>query len=202
MSRKPCSKCKIAKLLLDFGKRKTSKDGRKSACKVCLNSAKKVYYQKNKEAYLKTCRDYRTKNSAEVAEKRKVYDEKNREHIKGRYTRYYGENKQKIANRASLFRDNNKELFVERGRRWRKNNPGLVRANTAKYRASKLQRTPAWANFNEIAEFYKNCPQGYHVDHIIPLQGKLVSGLHVLSNLQYLTAEENLRKSNKFQGVI
>jgi hypothetical protein len=58
--------------------------------------------------------------------------------------------------------------------------------------------TPAWANLYEIEQFYNNCPEGFHVDHIIPLAGKLVCGLHVLTNLQYLPAKENLTKSNKF----
>lgn len=71
-------------------------------------------------------------------------------------------------------------------------------ARSAKYRASLSERIPVWADLNEIAEFYKNCPEGYHVDHIIPLNGDSVSGLHVISNLQYLPAAENIKKSNKF----
>jgi hypothetical protein len=67
-------------------------------------------------------------------------------------------------------------------------------------RASKLNRTPIWADLDEINSFYLNCPKGYHVDHIIPLQGKMVSGLHVISNLQYLTIKDNLIKHNKFEA--
>lgn len=63
----------------------------------------------------------------------------------------------------------------------------------------KLSRIPKWANINKIKEIYSNCPIGYHVDHIVPLQGKLVSGLHVENNLQYLSKEENLKKSNKWE---
>lgn len=72
---------------------------------------------------------------------------------------------------------------------------------TAKYRASKLHRTPVWLSkeeLDQIAIFYANCPEGYEVDHILPLQGKLVSGLHVLSNLQYLTKADNAIKNNSF----
>lgn len=73
------------------------------------------------------------------------------------------------------------------------------RSQDARRRAAKAQRTPAWANLDEIRTFYKNCPPGHHVDHIVPLQGENVSGLHVEHNLQYLPASENIRKGNKWQ---
>lgn len=68
----------------------------------------------------------------------------------------------------------------------------------ALYKASKLKRTPSWSDLSVIRSFYENCPEGYHVDHIIPLHGDSVSGLHVIENLQYLLAEDNLKKSNKY----
>ena len=71
-------------------------------------------------------------------------------------------------------------------------------ANTAsKYRSKKLQAVPSWANLEKIKEIYLGCPDGYEVDHIIPLQGNLVCGLHCESNLQYLPMSENRSKSNK-----
>lgn len=72
------------------------------------------------------------------------------------------------------------------------------RVYQAQVRALKLQRTPSWSETEDILQFYNNCPAGYHVDHIIPLQGKLVSGLHVLSNLQYLLVSDNLSKGNRY----
>jgi len=68
---------------------------------------------------------------------------------------------------------------------------------TRKRELAKIQRTPVWADYKAISDFYQNCPAGMVVDHIIPLQSKLVCGLHVEWNLQYLPAKENLSKYNK-----
>ena len=76
--------------------------------------------------------------------------------------------------------------------------PEYRRAEARRRIISKTQRTPLWANNLKILEFYMNKPHGTHVDHIIPLHSKLVCGLHVENNLQYLPSLENLSKSNKF----
>ena len=61
-------------------------------------------------------------------------------------------------------------------------------------------RMPIWADQEKIDEMYRNKPDGYEIDHIIPLSGKTVSGLHVHNNLQYLPKQENRLKSNRFTG--
>lgn len=71
--------------------------------------------------------------------------------------------------------------------------------NTTKYRMRKRKQMPKWADVKKIQEIYANRPDGYDVDHIIPLKGKMVSGLHVENNLQYLTKQENGRKTNFYE---
>ena len=108
------------------------------------------------------------------------------------------EDKRKCAARYNA-KPENKKKKAEWGRKYRKDNAAKYAASTAKRRAAKLQRTPSWSDELVITMIYEDCPDGYQVDHIIPLQGEHVSGLHVAWNLQYLTPEENLSKGNKFQ---
>ena len=63
-----------------------------------------------------------------------------------------------------------------------------------RYMAKRKNQTPPDVNIKELQNFYLNCPNGYEVDHIVPISK---GGLHCLSNLQYLTVSENRRKSNK-----
>jgi hypothetical protein len=90
---------------------------------------------------------------------------------------------------------------AESKRKWSKANNKKELAKGRRYQADKIKRTPAWLTKEQIKEMqniYINCPEGYEVDHIIPLRGKMISGLHVPSNLQYLKISENRKKSNKF----
>ena len=82
-------------------------------------------------------------------------------------------------------------LDTSRGRK-------IKRAGDAKYRASRKQACPSWVSTGELQEIYHKCPEKYEVDHMIPLTGNKVSGLHVPHNLQYLTSKDNKKKGNKF----
>lgn len=111
---------------------------------------------------------------------------------------YYESHKQERVEYTRLYRERNPELVKETLKRYRKNNAKLRNSQNAKRRASKLERTPAWSESELIRQFYLNCPEGHHVDHEVPLNGEFVCGLHVIANLQYLMAEDNLKKGNKF----
>lgn len=89
-----------------------------------------------------------------------------------------------------------RERALARTRKWRESNKAYDAQRSAARRGKVKQATPSWANTDKIVEIYKNCPTGYHVDHIIPLNAEDACGLHVEHNLQYLTAEENWRKGN------
>src|SRR3989304_6955184 len=98
--------------------------------------------------------------------------------------------------RIRLQQQTNKEKHLEAFTKWRKNNLQYDAFRAATYRAYRMKQRPSWADLEMIKQIYLNCPKGYHVDHIIPLKGKFVSGLHVENNLQYLQATENMKKRN------
>jgi len=112
--------------------------------------------------------------------------------------KYYATDKGKAARFKYRATDKRKALIAEYASKYKKNNKGIVNAITSAYNASKLQRTPIWSNAEDIKVIYiKACKEGMSVDHKLPLQGKKISGLHVLSNLQLLTKSENSSKRNK-----
>ena len=104
----------------------------------------------------------------------------------------------------------NKEKRNQSSKKFRENHPDIIRFNNKRNKKRIKNKTPKWVNKEErakIKEFYDLAKYlslllniEFHVDHIIPLQGKNVSGLHVSSNLQILSAKENRSKNNKFKG--
>lgn len=90
--------------------------------------------------------------------------------------------------------------------KWKTDNAALNNTHGAKRRATKLKATPSWADQKAITAIYKESRRlqdllgiPMHIDHVVPLQGELVCGLHVETNLAIIPAALNLRKSNKFK---
>lgn len=101
----------------------------------------------------------------------------------------------------------NRQYYLFKRRLWSKLNRGRKNQTEAAREASKKQQTPKWLTKQEIYEMnmiYSFCNwlnnwklEKYHVDHIIPINGKSVRGLHVPWNLQIITALDNIKKGNK-----
>jgi len=111
--------------------------------------------------------------------------------------------KRKILNKKQSIE--NKDINNARALLWAKNNPSRANANNAKRRLIQQNVTPKWANQFFIQEIYdlaqlrtKATGFKWHVDHIVPLQSKLVCGLHVEHNLQVIPAIKNCSKGNHY----
>ena len=152
------------------------------ACTKCkaLKPIDSFYQSKNNSCWCKDCyKEYRAINAKEVNERSKKSHAKKPEH------------------------------YSALKKAWKQNNKHLNRAYSLDYLASKKNRKPDW--FSELDDFIikeahhlakeRESMTGFkwHVDHIIPLNGKKVSGLHTYLNIQVIPASTNVQKHNKFE---
>jgi hypothetical protein len=153
---------------------------------------------------------YKEENKEALAQKQFEKYHADPEKYRARTRKWVKENREKHLAQRKAWRQKNIEAERERSRLWVLRNPHKNAADSAKQRAAKLRATPAWADKNELLVFYtlardaeKMVPGDvkFHVDHIVPLRGKHVCGLHVPWNLQILEQSENCSKGNKFDVI-
>lgn len=106
--------------------------------------------------------------------------------------------REKAKERRKHLSKEKREYHLEATRQYRRKNPKIVLADCRARQLAKRNRTPKWADLRVMRRFYQQTPDGMTVDHIVPLRGKTVSGLHVAENLQYLSPFDNMSKRNKF----
>ena len=165
-----------------------------------IKARKKAYYEANKDETLAQQKEYREANKDKILAQQKAYREANRNKQKA----YREANKDKI----KAYCEANKDKFRVNHKAWALANYDKIREkNLLRSRLkNKLQR-PSWYNSKLVNKIYNKCHKlnkiagfiKYHVDHIVPLQGKNVSGLHVQGNLKIILASVNISKGNKFE---
>jgi hypothetical protein len=177
-----CKKCEVVKPIEDYQFHRVS-GKHYQTCRRCRQLASYEWNKKNKDKHNASQKKWRQKNP-------------DREY-------------------AVLHPEKHKEVAKKAAQKWKESNPSYHHehylknkakyvASRAKRRAAQKQATPCWlTNVHkcQLQEFYelakaKEMQTGtkYHVDHIVPINGGTVTGLHVPWNLQLLTAKENLSK--------
>lgn len=167
----------------------------------------KLHYSKNTEAKKEYAKNYYKNNKSRHSELVIKYNLENKEELTEYRKRYYIENREKKLKYAKEYRQNNLELKRQKDKEYALKHPEKLRANKAKRKKAVRKATPNWLTkeqLNEIELFYALAIKletqtgiEHQVDHIVPIQGKEVCGLHVPWNLQVLTFKENREKSNK-----
>jgi hypothetical protein len=178
---KTCTKCSTAKEINMFH-RGNNPDGHRTWCKTCMSAYKKQYKIDNSERIKKVQQIYNA-----------VQYPLRKEYFKQRYI-------------------DKKEHILAVNSTYRKENLDKHAAKETKRRAAKISRTPAWLTEDDhwmIEQAYelaalrtKMFGFAWEVDHVLPLQGKIVSGLHIPTNLQVIPATLNRQKNNRYEVVL
>lgn len=157
----------------------------RTRCRSCAK-AKALPNRERKNIYL---RQWRADNPGAFG----LWHSRNIEHRSRYWQQWYARNKARLARSYAI---------------WAKANKHVVNALIAKRTAAKRRAVPGWSNHEAVKAIYRAAAEltrltgvRHEVDHIYPLQGRTVCGLHCEANLQILTKAENIRKSNKMPSV-
>lgn len=202
MEHKACTKCNEVKELNLFKHRKNGKID--SWCKSCYSESSKKYYIKNKEVISDSRKtdDYKKMKSVWDLN----YRTNNREHLLEKKRNYYHANRDINIEKMRLNYANNSDAYKQRAKCWKQKNRSAHNAKCMERYTVKINRCLAWSK--ELTDLA--CKEAYDkarmlfdltgikhdVDHIVPLMGKTVSGLHIYNNLQVIPASENRSKGH------
>lgn len=184
-----CTKCGETKPLSEYYS--NGKNGLHQSCKQCQRDVAKKARLANPEAF---------------KERDKAKHVQNRDARLAKMREYSANNADRRAETERKRYEAEKDRIKARNYAYRSERPGLVRAWNNARRAVEKRATPLWADYKQIAEFYElaarltqETGEPHHVDHVIPLRGTTVSGLHVQHNLQVLKAVDNLKKGARVE---
>lgn len=214
-----CTRCELFKDPSFFTKSSKSASGLQSTCKSCMKEYQREWRARNPGKPAEYCARYEARNperrkalreisGVAYAPRRlelgRILEAKSREKRNAQARARIAQNPEKHNAKGKTWRQANPEKARAIISRWQQQNPGAAKANGARWRKAVVQATPVWANPAKIAEFYDTADalgmwtgEWYHVDHIVPLAGKTVRGLHCEANLQILTAADNMAKGNR-----
>jgi hypothetical protein len=201
---KSCTKCKQER---DLGFFRTKTNGKlDSWCRECYKKNSRNYEQKNKEKIA----EYK-KTDAYKALKAKWnldYTNRNKESLLAKKREGYSRIRDSHLKKMKEHYQKNSDAYKQRAKKWKQDNRALHNARCMDRYTSKIKRCPAWAKeitdlvckeaYDKAVRLFKLTGVSYDVDHIVPLLGKTVSGLHVYNNLQVIPASVNRSKKNLY----
>lgn len=184
---KTCCTCRSEKPISEFGARRAPEGNIPSRrCKACAVKQTRAYRDKNPNAR----RDHYRRNKVRVLAQAATY-------------RAAHKNEER-KNRAEHYQ-RNKEHNAKTTKAYALAHPWIYREAQARRRAAARNRIPPWADRDKIKDWYmlaqivtEETGIPHEVDHIVPLQGRTVSGLHWEGNMQVITQAQNRAKSRSF----
>ena len=170
----------LEKPLSEFHRNKNNPDGRTYSCRTCSSHRAATWYAENRE------RHGHKERAQPISREERLLRDAVRSRIRRKKDKKYSQQQK------------------ARTLKWFREHPEFVARRNAQRRVRNNLACPSWADKDALAEVYRRAKelrsatgQRWHVDHVVPLNHKLVCGLHVGANLQIITAGANIEKANK-----